>query len=103
MSGQQRPVLQADEHGGYQDPFHDNGSNVYPMGSYNSAPSAQNPFASTTSLPEQYPGEAHGDSRYDHEDDEAKPLTAGSYAAGFYPPAGAGGYASFPLTLGDVL
>ncbi|KAG9081786.1 hypothetical protein FS749_007383, partial [Ceratobasidium sp. UAMH 11750] len=87
MPGQQRPVLQADEHGAYQDPFHDNPSgDVYSMSSYNQN---QNPFASTTSLPQHYPGDAHGNSRYDAGGDEAEPLTAG----GYYPPSsGPGGF-----------
>ncbi|QRV76364.1 chitin synthase [Ceratobasidium sp. AG-Ba] len=90
MSGQQRPVLQADEHG-YQDPFHDN-QNTYPMTSHNSA---QNPFASTTSLPQTYASDTHGSSRYDYDDEEIKPLTTGNYQGGFYPPQqnqGPGGF-----------
>ncbi|KAG8725108.1 Chitin synthase, class 2 [Ceratobasidium sp. 395] len=84
-----RPVLQADEHGNYQDPFHDNnvGQGGYPMSSYASS-QAQNPFASTTSLPQSYPGDTHGSSRYDHDDDEIEPLTTG----GKYPPSGPGGF-----------
>lgn len=93
-----RPVLQADEHG-YQDPFHDNNGNSYAMNSYASSASVQNPFASTASLPQHYTGDNHGASRYDRGDDEEKPLTTGSYAGGFYPPAGPGGYA-FPLDNG---
>ncbi|KAG8729023.1 Chitin synthase, class 2, partial [Ceratobasidium sp. 428] len=84
-----RPVLQADEHGNYQDPFHDNnvGQGGYPMSSYASS-QAQNPFASTTSLPQSYPGDTHGSSRYDHDDEEIEPLTTG----GKYPPSGPGGF-----------
>ncbi|KAG8740079.1 Chitin synthase, class 2 [Ceratobasidium sp. 414] len=88
MSGQQRPVLQADEHGAYQDPFHDRADQgVYSMSSYNSSQQVQNPFASTTSLPQHYPGDAHGDSHYDYADEEIKPLTTG----GAYPPSGGPG------------
>jgi len=59
------------------------------MSSYNSSQQTQNPFASTTSLPQQYAGDTHGSSRYDYDDEEIKPLTTGSV----YPPAsGPGGF-----------
>ncbi|KAG8689825.1 Chitin synthase, class 2 [Ceratobasidium sp. 423] len=95
MSG--RPILQADEHGGYQDPFHDNQG--YPMNTYGSN-NAQNPFASTTSLPQpqQYSTDEHGQSRYDLHDEE-KPLTS-SYGGSYPPMAGPGGFID-PSAYGD--
>lgn len=70
------------------------------MNTYGSSAS-QNPFASTTSLPQQYPGDNHGASRYDNnEHDEEKPLTTGTYAGGFYPPQGPGGFID-PSAYGD--
>ncbi|CAE6538549.1 unnamed protein product [Rhizoctonia solani] len=95
MSG--RPVLQADEHGTYQDPFHDNQG--YPMSTYGSN-NAQNPFASTTSLAQpQYGGDSHAPSRYDLHDDEEKPLTS-SYGGSYPPMAGPGGFVD-PSAYGD--
>ncbi|ELU41619.1 chitin synthase G [Rhizoctonia solani AG-1 IA] len=103
MSG--RPVLQADEQGGYQDPFHDNQANqAYPLNSYGSSNNIQNPFASTASLPQQpytqnYAGDNHGPSRYDLHDDEEKPLTS-SYGGSYPPMAGPGGFID-PNAYGD--
>ncbi|KAJ1311786.1 hypothetical protein OPQ81_010252 [Rhizoctonia solani] len=96
MSG--RPVLQADEQSGYQDPFHDNQG--YPMNTYGNS-NAQNPFASTTSLApaSQYTGDSHGPSRYDLHDEEEKPLT-GSYGGSYPPMAGPGGFID-PSAYGD--
>ncbi|CAE6428461.1 unnamed protein product [Rhizoctonia solani] len=100
MSG--RPVLQADEQGGYQDPFHDNQG--YPANSYGSN-NIQNPFASTTSLQQpynqqqHYGGDTHGPSRYDLHDDEEKPLTS-SYGGSYPPMAGPGGFID-PSAYGD--
>ncbi|CAE6439438.1 unnamed protein product [Rhizoctonia solani] len=100
MSG--RPVLQADEQGGYQDPFRDN--QPYAANSYGSN-NIQNPFASTASLPQQpytqqpYGGDNHGPSRYDLHDDEEKPLTS-SYGGSYPPMAGPGGFID-PNAYGD--